>query len=140
MVSKANAVWEGGFKGGKGAMKPEHAPEAHFTVGSRFANDPHSSPEELIGAALAGCFSMALTLNLEIAGLSPKAVRTSAEVHLEKQAAGYAVAAIALTTSASVSGIDAARFGAIAEETKTSCPVSKALGGVDITLRASLEA
>src|SRR4051812_18528592 len=137
-ISKASATWTGGFKDGKGGMKPAHAPEASFTVGSRFEGQPSSNPEELIGAALAGCFSMALTLGLEKAGLSPKSVRTSADVHLDRQADGFAITTIELSTEASVPGADPARFQEIAEQTKKGCPVSKALTGAKIVLKASL--
>jgi lipoyl-dependent peroxiredoxin len=137
-VSKGSAHWDGGLKQGKGAMKPEHAPEAPFSLGTRFEGQPGSNPEELIGAALAGCFSMALTVGLETAGLKPAGVRTSAEVRLEKQGAGFAITEIALTTEANVPGLDDAKFQTIAEETKKGCPVSKALAGTTIKLKASL--
>jgi osmotically inducible protein OsmC len=137
-VSKASAEWKGGFKAGAGTMKPEHAEAAKFSLSSRFEGQQGSNPEELIGAALAGCFSMALTVGLEKAGLAPQGVRTEAEVKLEKQGEGFAITGIALTTTATVPGVDDARFQAIAEETKKGCPVSKALGAVPITLKAAL--
>jgi osmotically inducible protein OsmC len=137
-ISKASAQWEGGFKEGRGTMKPAHAPEAPFSRGSRFEGEPSSNPEELIGAALSGCFSMALTLGLEKAGWKPKTVRTSANVHLERQGDGFAITTIELTSDATVPGADATRFQQIAEETKKGCPVSKALTGVKITLKANL--
>ena len=136
--SKANAQWNGGLKDGTGMMKPAHAPEAPFSLGSRFEGQQGSNPEELLGAALAGCFSMALTLSLEKAGLTPKSVRTSADVRLERQGEGFAITTIELTTEATVPGVDAARFQTIADETKKGCPVSKALAAVAITLKASL--
>lgn len=137
-ISKASAQWSGGFKTGTGTMKPAHAEAAPFSVSSRFEGQQGSNPEELIGAALAGCFSMALTVALEKAGLSPQGVRTEAEVKLEKQGEGFAITGIALTTAATVPGVDDAKFQSIAEETKKGCPVSKALGAVPITLKASL--
>jgi osmotically inducible protein OsmC len=137
-VSKGSAHWEGGFKDGKGTMKPDHAPEASFSVGSRFEGQPSSNPEELIGAALAGCFSMALTVGLEKAGLSPKRVHTSANVNLERKPEGFAITSIELLSEASVPGADDAQFEKIAEETKKGCPVSKALAGTTITLKAHL--
>ncbi|MDP9151991.1 MAG: OsmC family protein [Myxococcota bacterium] len=137
-ISKASAHWEGGLKAGKGTMKPAHAPEAPFSVGSRFEGQQGSNPEELIGAALAGCFSMALTLALEQAGLTPKSVKTTADVRLDKQGEGFAITSIDLTTQASVPGGDPAKFQGIAEETKKNCPVSKALAGTKIVLTASL--
>ena len=138
-VSKASARWEGGLKTGKGSMKPAHGAEANFSVGSRFEGQPSSNPEELIGAALAGCFSMALTSGLEKAGFQPASVSTNADVTIEKQEAGWTITSIELTTQASVPGIDAAKFQSIAEETKKACPVSKALAAVPrIGLKASL--
>lgn len=137
-VSKASAEWTGGLKDGKGSMKPAHAGDVGFSLGSRFEGQPASNPEELIGAALAGCYSMALTAALERSGLAPQSVRTSADVTLEKQPDGFSITGIALTTQASVPGADAAKFQQIAEETKKTCPVSKALAATPITLSASL--
>lgn len=137
-ISKASAQWTGSFKTGSGTMKPAHAEAANFSLTSRFEGQPGSNPEELIGAALAGCFSMALTVGLEKAGLTPQGVRTEADVKLDRQAEGFAITGIALTTTATVPGVDDAKFQSIAEETKKSCPVSKALGAVPITLKASL--
>jgi lipoyl-dependent peroxiredoxin len=137
-ISKGSAQWTGGFKDGKGAMKPAHAPEAPFSLGTRFEGQQGSNPEELIGAALSGCFSMALTVGLEKGGLKPSSIKTSADVHLDKQGEGFAITTIALTCEASVPGASDEQFQKIAEETKKGCPVSKALGGVNITLKASL--
>ena len=137
-ISKGSAEWTGGLKDGKGTMKPAHAAEAAFTLGSRFEGQPSSNPEELIGAALSGCFSMALTVGLEQAGLKPRSVKSSATVHLDRQGEGFAITSIELTSEASVPGVDNARFQAIAEETKKGCPVSKALAGTKITLKATL--
>ena len=137
-ISKATAEWTGGIKTGKGAMKPAHAPEAPFSLGSRFEGQPGSNPEELLGAALAGCFSMALTLALETSGSPSQGIKTSADVKLEKQGEGFAITGITLTTEANVPGLDDAKFQGIAAETKKNCPVSKALAGTTITLNASL--
>jgi lipoyl-dependent peroxiredoxin len=137
-ISNASAQWTGGLKDGKGVMKPAHAPEAAFTLASRFEGAPSSNPEELIGAGLAGCFSMALTLSLEMAGLKPQSVRTSASVRLDRDGGGFTITSIDLTTEAAVPGVDAARFQQIAEETKRGCPVSKALAGTKIALTAKL--
>lgn len=137
-ISRGSAEWTGGFRSGTGAMKPAHAAAAPFSAGARFEGQEGSNPEELIGAALAGCFSMALTVALEKAGLAPQGVRTEAAVKLERQSDGFAITGIALTTQATVPGADAARFQAIAEETKKGCPVSRALAAVPITLEASL--
>jgi osmotically inducible protein OsmC len=137
-ISKASAEWQGGFKGGKGSMSPEHAPGIGFSVGSRFEGQAGSNPEELLGAALAGCFSMALTLGLESAGHKPQGIKTSAEVHLDKEGGGFTITAIDLRTEALVPGLDDASFQKIALATKTGCPVSKALGAVKISLNAGL--
>jgi lipoyl-dependent peroxiredoxin len=136
-ISKASAHWEGGLKDGKGSMKPAHAGEAPYSFGSRFEGQPSSNPEELIGAALAGCYSMALSGALERAELKPKSIHTSADVHLEKQADGFTITAIDLTTVANVPGADNAKFQEVAEATKKTCPVSRALAA-KISLKASL--
>ena len=139
-ISKATATWTGGFKDGKGSMKGAHAPEAPFTAGSRFEGQPGSSPEELIGAALAGCYSMALTLNLEKAGLKPTRVESSADVKLERLETGFTITTIDLVTKAVVPGADDAKFQPIAEETKKGCPVSKVLAATKINLKATVSA
>jgi osmotically inducible protein OsmC len=138
-TSKANAQWDGTLKGGKGFMKPGHAGEVPFSFGSRFEGQPASNPEELVGAALAGCFSMALSSNLEKAGATPKSVKTSADVKLEKTEVGFTIVGIDLVTQVEASGIDAQKFQVVADETKKGCPVSRALGSVgSITLKATL--
>lgn len=137
-ISNGSAHWNGRLKTGEGAMKPAHGPEARFSLATRFDGQPGSNPEELIGAALSGCFSMALTGALEKAGLAPTRVETTAAVKLEKLDAGFTITTIALTTVATVAGVDAAKFQTIAMETKKTCPVSRALAGVTITLDASL--
>ena len=138
MGSKATAQWTGTLKAGKGTMKPAHAADVPFSMGSRFEGQPASNPEELIGAALAGCFSMALSLGLEQAGAQPKSVQTSADVKLEKVGDGFTITSIALDCTASATGIDAAKFQTVAEATKKGCPVSKALAGPKISLTAKL--
>ena len=138
-VSSGSAKWDGDIKGGTGTMKPAHATEALFSLGSRFEGQTGSNPEELIGAALSGCFSMALAGALNQGGLHPTSIRTSADVQLDKDGAGFTITSIKLTTRASVPGVDAAKFAQIAEETKKNCPVSKALASVkSITLDAAL--
>ena len=138
-ISKATAQWDGDIKSGRGVMKPAHAGEIPFTLGSRFEGQPASNPEELIGAALAGCFSMALSLGLEKAGTKPQTIRTTADVKLDKDGEGFTITSIALSTEVSAPGLDDAKFQEIAAATKKACPVSKALGGVaSITLQAKL--
>lgn len=138
-ISKATATWEGGFKTGKGSMKPAHAEAALFSVASRFEGHGNSNPEELIGAALAGCFSMALSVGLEGAGFAPVKIDTSAAVKLEKVGEGFSITGIELHTVAAIPGITAEKFQEIALATKKGCPVSKALSAVgNITLDAKL--
>lgn len=139
-VRKAQAIWEGGLKDGKGTMKMQSgAYEGKYSFGSRFEENPGTNPEELIAAAHAGCFSMALSAGLGRAGFSPKRVETTAKVHLEKGEAGFSIAKIVLTTQAEVPGIDEAAFLEQAEGAKKGCPVSQALsGGPEIVLDATL--
>jgi lipoyl-dependent peroxiredoxin len=137
-ISKASASWQGGFKDGKGTMKGAHAPEATFSAGTRFEGEAGSNPEELIGAALAGCYSMALTLALEKAGLKPARVDTSADVKLERLESGFTITSIDLVTKAVVPGADAAKFQEVAEATKKGCPVSKVLAATKINLTATV--
>ena len=135
----ADAVWEGGLKDVKGNMKlGSGAWQGAYSFGTRFEEAPGTNPEELIGAALAGCYSMALAAGLGRDGHQPQRIATSARVHLEKQDAGFAITRIELTTQGTVPGIDEAKFSEAAEATKTSCPVSKALGGVQISVDAKL--
>lgn len=138
-ISKASAQWVGGLKDGKGTMTPAHAAEIPFSVGSRFEGQPASNPEELIGAALAGCFSMALTAALERGGYKPKSIKTLADVKLERQGEAFTITQIDLSCDASVPGIEAQRFDETAQATKKACPVSKALAGTTITLKATLQ-
>jgi len=137
-ISKASGRWDGGLKTGKGTMTPAHAEPIGFSLGSRFEGQPASNPEEVVGAALAGCFSMALTVALEQAGAQPESVSTGAEVTLDKDGAGFSITGIKLTTEVKAGGIDAAKFEEIAQATKKGCPVSKALAGTTITLEAKL--
>src|SRR5262245_15059080 len=138
-VSRGSGGWDGDLKTGKGFMRPAHGTDLPFTVGSRFEGQPQSNPEELIGAALSGCFSMALAANLGGAGKPPTRIRTSADVTIEKQSVGFTITTIALTTEAVVPGIEAAKFQEIAEVTKKTCPVSKVLAAARISLVATLK-
>lgn len=138
MASKASATWNGTLKEGKGSMKPENGPDVPFSFSTRFEGAKGSNPEEMIGAALAGCFSMALSLGLEQAGSKPDSIQTRANVTLAKQGDGFAITKIALECEAKVPGIDAAKFQQVADATKKGCPVSKALSSVDISLSAKL--
>jgi osmotically inducible protein OsmC len=139
LISRATATWTGPFKRGAGTMNPETAAEIPFSAGTRFEDQPGSNPEELVGAALAGCFSMALSVGLEKGGATPKAIRTSAEVTLEKRDDGFTITHIHLDTEVEADGIDDGAFQEVAKKTKSSCPVSKALAAVDtISLDARL--
>lgn len=137
-VSNASATWTGDFKTGKGEMKPANGPGAPFTAATRFEGERGTNPEEMIGAALAGCFSMALSVALGKAGATDIRISTDAKVNLEKGSSGFAIQGIGLMCKVNAKGIDAAQFKGIAEETKKTCPVSKALTGTAITLEASL--
>jgi osmotically inducible protein OsmC len=137
-ISKASASWKGGFKDGKGSMKPGHGADVAFSAGTRFEGQEGSNPEELIGAALAGCYSMALTLGLEKAGMKPTSVDTTADVKLEKLETGFTITGIDLVTRAVVPGADAAKFQEVAEATKKGCPVSKVLAAAKINLAATV--
>jgi osmotically inducible protein OsmC len=135
----ATARWEGGLQEGKGTMRlGSGAFEGQYSFSSRFEEGTGTNPEELIGAAHAGCFSMALSAGLERAGHAPNSVDTTARVHLERGDAGFRIERIDLTTTADVPGIDDAAFQEQAETAKKNCPVSQALTGVDIQLTARL--
>ena len=135
----AEAQWEGSLQDGKGTMRfGSGAFEGQYSFASRFEEGSGTNPEELIGAAHAGCFSMALSAGLGRAGFTPERVHTSAAVSLEKGDAGFRISRIDLTTEASVPGIDAAAFQEQAQTAKANCPVSQALAGTEITLDAKL--
>ena len=135
----ATATWEGGLKGGKGSFKGESgAINATYSFGTRFENEKGSNPEELLAAAEAACFSMALALGLEKAGTPSTKVETSAACTVEKQGAGFTITTMKLTVRASVPGIQDAAFQKAVQETKVGCPVSRALTGVKIDVDARL--
>jgi osmotically inducible protein OsmC len=134
------AVWEGTLKEGKGSMKlGSGAYEGPFSFKSRFEEGTGTNPEELIAAALAGCFSMALSSNLEKAGHPAKRVDTRANVKLEMVEGGPRITTIELQNESDVPGIDEKSFQEQAEKTKAGCPVSKALTGTEIKLSAKLK-
>ena len=135
----ASAVWEGNLIEGHGKMKlSSGAYEGPYTFKSRFEEGAGTNPEELIAAAHAGCFSMALSHSIAEAGHKPKSVKTSAEVSLVKGPDGFRIETIHLVTRGEVPGLDEAKFKELAEGAKKGCPVSKALTGVKITLDAKL--
>lgn len=139
-VRSADAVWKGSLKEGSGSMKmASGAYEGAYSFASRFEEGEGTNPEELIAAAHAGCFSMALSGELGRAGYSPQEVRTTAKVHLTKGESGFSITRVHLVTEARVPDIDESTFQEQAEKAKKGCPVSRALGAVDeITLEATL--
>jgi osmotically inducible protein OsmC len=136
---KAKAIWNGDLKNGKGKMSfGSGAYEGAYTFKSRFEEGTGTNPEELIGAANAGCFSMALAADLADAGYAPESVTTNADVTLEMVDGDPAITTIVLNTKATVPDIEEDDFLKIAEGAKKNCPVSKALAGVNIELNAEL--
>lgn len=137
---RAKATWEGELQGGKGSFEGESGSiGGGYTFGSRFQEEKGTNPEELLAAAEAACFSMALAGALGKGGHSPERVQTDAACTIEKVGDGFTITRIRLTTRARVPGLDEAKFREIAEQTKSGCPVSRALAGVDIQLEATLE-
>ena len=138
-VRTAEAEWKGNLSRGSGRMKlGSGAFEGSYSFVSRFGDGPGSNPEELIGAAHAGCFSMALSHMLSEAGHIPDVVHTSAKVHIDKVEDGFKITSIELVTQGKVPGIDEETFREKAEAAKEGCPVSKALAGTEIKLQAEL--
>ena len=138
---KASAVWEGKLRDGKGSFKGESgALDAKYSFGTRFGEEKGSNPEELLAAAEAACFSMALSMGLEQAGTPPTRIETSAACTVEKVGEGFKITTMHLVVRATVPGADAATFKRVAEATKQACPVSQALANnVNITLDAQLQ-
>lgn len=134
----ASAVWNGGLKGGTGTFKGETGIGGAYSFGSRFENAAGSNPEELLAAAEAACFSMALSGALEKNGTPPNNVETSAACTVEKVDGSNTITKIALSVKASVPKIDTATFDRLVQETKVGCPVSRALQAVDIQVQAEL--
>ncbi len=140
MKRKASAVWNGDLKTGKGSISTESGTlsNAQYSFTTRFENGVGTNPEELIAAAHAGCFSMALSAQLSGAGIKPEKIETSATVTMEKQEKGWTVTEILLEVKAKVPGIDATAFNNTANEAKAGCPISRLLN-TKITLNAVLE-
>jgi osmotically inducible protein OsmC len=136
-----SAVWSGGIKDGKGAISTKSGAlkDYPYGFGSRFEGKPGSNPEELIGAAHAACFTMALSLILGEAKLTAEKMETTAEVTLDKVEGGFAITAVHLSLKGKVPGADQAKFEELANKAKAGCPVSKLLKA-DITLDVKLEA
>jgi osmotically inducible protein OsmC len=139
-VRKADAQWEGTLQDGKGTMRlGSGAWEGPYSFTSRFEDGSGTNPEELIAAAHAGCYSMALSGTLGRAGHNPESISTTANVHLNKTDEGFRIQRIDLVTRARVPGLDDATFQELAETTKKTCPVSVVLAAAEITLDAALE-
>jgi lipoyl-dependent peroxiredoxin len=137
---KASATWEGGLQSGKGSFSGESGGiGGSYTAGSRFAEQPGSNPEELLAAAHAACFSMALSAELEKAGKPATRVKTDAACTVEKVGDGFTITTMKLTTRATVPGIDDGEFQQVANGAKQGCPVSRALSGLKVELDARLE-
>ena len=140
MKRSASAVWKGGLKDGKGTISTDSGvlSDTQYSFGTRFEEGKGTNPEELIGAAHAGCFSMALSAQLGEAGLTAERIATKATVTLEKTEGGFSITAIHLDLKAKIPGADRAAFEKAANNAKAGCPVSKVLNA-KITLDAALE-
>ena len=140
MKRKASALWNGNLKDGKGTISSDSGvlADTQYSFATRFADGKGTNPEELIAAAHAGCFSMALSNELGNAGLTPESIKTTATVTLEKAAAGFAITAVHLDVAAKVPGASKQAFDTAASAAKSGCPVSKVLKA-DITMDAKLE-
>ena len=138
-VRSSEAEWAGNLTEGKGSIKlGSGAFEGKYDWGSRSGDAPGTNPEELIGAAHAGCFTMALSAQLGNAGFTPTRLHTTAKVHLIKNETGFVIPKIELELEGEVPGMDAAMFDQHAHTAKANCPVSKALAGTEITLSVKL--
>ena len=140
MIREAKAIWRGGGRDGTGNLSTDSGVLAStpYSFRTRFENEKGTNPEELIAAAEAGCFSMALSANLEKAGYPAKRINTTATVKLEMIGGGPKITTIDVKTEAEVPGIDEAKFREQAEHTKKTCPVSVVLAGAQINLDAKL--
>ena len=140
MQRKASAVWKGGLKDGKGTVSSTSGvlKNTPYSFTTRFENSPGTNPEELIAAAHAACFSMALSAQLGAANLTPESISTGATLTMEKLDAGWTITAVQLDVTARVPKADEAAFRTAAENAKKGCPVSKVLNA-KITMNAKLE-
>lgn len=139
-IRKAEAFWNGTLKDGNGNMKVSSgAFDVPFSFGTRFEDEPGTNPEELIGAALAGCFSMYLSAQLTDAGFPPTQVHTVSDVHLGSDDIGPLIEKLSLTTEADVPGVGQAKFEELVAVSKKNCPISRALAAVkELEVHASL--
>jgi len=141
MKRKGSAVWRGGLKDGKGVVSTDSGvlADTQYSFSTRFEDGKGTNPEELIAAAHAGCFSMALSAQLGNAGITPEQIQTTATVSLDKTDGGFAITAIHLDVVAKIPGADKSAFDTAANNAKSGCPVSKVLNAT-ITMDARLEA
>jgi osmotically inducible protein OsmC len=139
MIRKAKAVWNGTGRDGSGHLSSDSGVLARtpYSFKTRFENEKGTNPEELIAAAHAGCFTMALAFGLQRAGFTPQELSTEAAVSLEQEGAGFRISRSALTLRASVPNLDQATFAKLSQEAEKNCPVSKVLNA-EITLDAKL--
>ena len=139
MIRKGNATWSGDLQSGNGTVSTQSGAlsEQPFGFNTRFEDAAGTNPEELVGAAHAGCFSMAMSVGLGEAGYTADSIETEAKVHLEKDDSGFSVPKIELVTKAKIPGISDEEFQKIAAATKEGCPISK-LMSAEVTLDASL--
>jgi len=139
MIRKASAVWNGSLKEGKGTISTDSKvlSNAQYSFSTRFENGIGTNPEELIAAAHAGCFSMALSAQLGSAGITPESIETTAAVTLEKLEAGFTITKVHLDVSARIPGANAAAFEKAAQDAKAGCPISRLLKA-EITMTAKL--
>jgi len=140
MVRNASAVWNGSLKEGKGTISTDSKvlSNAQYSFSTRFENGIGTNPEELIAAAHAGCYSMALSGQLGAAGMTAEAIETTAAVTLEKTDAGFTVTKIHLDVTARIPGADPAAFDKAAQDAKVGCPISRLLKAAEITMSAKL--
>jgi osmotically inducible protein OsmC len=137
-IRTSQATWKGNLREGNGTLKVGTAFEGSYSFASRFEEGTGTNPEELIAAAHASCFSMALSNGLDQAGFTPERVDTTAKVHLTKTDAGFGITKIELHTEAAVPDIDEDTFQEQANDAKKNCPISKVLAATEITLNAKL--
>jgi osmotically inducible protein OsmC len=139
MIRKASAVWNGSLKEGKGTISTESGvlSNAQYSFSTRFENGRGTNPEELIAAAHAGCFTMALSAQLGNAGITPESLETTASVSLEKLEAGFTITKVHLDVDAHIPGVDPAAFEKAAAAAKAGCPISRLLNA-EITMTAKL--
>jgi len=139
MIRKASAVWNGSLKEGKGTISTESGvlSKTQYSFSTRFENGAGTNPEELIAAAHAGCFTMALSAQLGNAGITPESLETTAAVTLEKLEAGFTITKVHLDVTAKIPGVDRAAFDKAAANAKAGCPISRLLNA-EITMTARL--